>query len=158
MFVGKIPIGIIMDEKDREILDELIADGKAKLRSISRKVGLPMSTVHHRIIGMEEGGIIRRFSAIPDYRKIGLPICAYIFINVDYSKIESQEAVAKQIRLLPNVMEVSIVSGEIDIIARIRAKDVDDLSDSVVGKLRNIKGISRTVTSVVMKEIGIEDE
>jgi DNA-binding Lrp family transcriptional regulator len=142
-----------MDEKDREILEELMANGKAKIRSISRKAGLPMSTVHHRIMRMEDDGIIRRFSAIPDYKKVGLPICAYIFINVDYSKIESQDAVARQIRLLPNVMDVSIVSGDIDIIARIRAKDVDDLSDSVVEKLRNIKGVSRTVTSVVMKEI-----
>jgi Lrp/AsnC family leucine-responsive transcriptional regulator len=145
--------GFIMDSKDKEILDLLIADGKAKLRTLSRKVGLPMSTVHHRIIGMEREGKIRRFAAIPDYKKVGLPICAYIFINVDYSKIESQDAVAKQIRLLPHVMDVCIVSGEIDIIAKIRASDVDDLSDSIVERLRNIKGVSRTVTSVVMKEI-----
>jgi Lrp/AsnC family transcriptional regulator, leucine-responsive regulatory protein len=142
-----------MDEKDTDILRELMADGKAKIRSISRKIGLPMSTVHHRILKMESSGLIRRFSAIPDYKKLGLPICAYVFINVDYTKIESQDAVASQIRKLPNVADVSIVSGDIDIIAKIRAKDVEDLSGSVIEKLRNIKGVSRTVTSVVMKEI-----
>jgi DNA-binding Lrp family transcriptional regulator len=142
-----------MDEKDADILRELMADGKAKIRAISRKAGLPMSTVHHRILRMESDGTIKRFSAIPDFKKIGLPICAYVFINVDYTKIESQDTVASQIRRLPNVAEVSIVSGEIDIIAKIRAKDVEDLSGSIIEKLRNIKGVSRTVTSVVMKEI-----
>jgi DNA-binding Lrp family transcriptional regulator len=142
-----------MDEKDREILKELMADGKAKIRALSRKLGLPMSTIHHRILRMEGDGVIAKYTAIPDYRKMGLPICAYVFINVDYSKIESQDAVAREIRKLPNVMDVSIVSGEIDIIARIRASDVDDLGDSVVVRLRRIKGVARTVTSVVMKEI-----
>ena len=142
-----------MDETDREILSELVSDGKAKIRKISRKLSLPMSTVHHRIQRMEDGGIIRRFSAIPDYKKIGLPICAYVFVNVDYSKIDSQDDVARMIRKLPNMIDVCIVSGEIDIIAKVRAKDIDELSYTVTERLRNIKGVAKTVTSVVMKEI-----
>ncbi len=152
-FVGILPIGIIMDEKDSEILAELMKDGKAKIKALSRKLGLPMSTVHHRILRMEKDGIIKRYAVIPDYRKVGLPIAAYIFINVDYSKIESQEDVAKEIRKLPNVLDVSMVSGEIDIITKIRAKDVDDMGDAVIKKLRTIKGIAKTVTAVVMKEV-----
>ena len=128
----------MFDEKDREIMVALMADGKAKIKVISRKLGLPMSTVHHRILKMENEGVIARYAAIPDYRKIGLPIAAYVFINVDYSKIDSQEDVAKEIKKLPNVLDVSIVSGEIDIIAKIRAKDVDDLGESVIKKLRTI--------------------
>lgn len=142
-----------MDEKDSEILAELMKDGKAKIKALSRKLGLPMSTVHHRILRMEKDGVIKRYAAIPDYRKVGLPIAAYIFINVDYTKIESQEDVAREIRRLPNVLDVSIVSGEIDIIAKIRAKDVDDMGDAVIKKLRTIKGIAKTVTAVVMKEM-----
>jgi DNA-binding Lrp family transcriptional regulator len=142
-----------MDEKDREILSELMADGKAKIRLLSRKLGLPMSTVHHRILRMEKDGVINRYAAIPDYRQVGLPIAAYIFINVDYSKIDSQEDVAKEIRKLPNVLDVSIVSGEIDIIVKLRARDMDDLGESVIKKLRTIKGIAKTVTAVVMKEV-----
>jgi len=143
----------MLDEKDKEILEAVMADGKAKIKVISRKLGLPMSTVHHRILKMENEGVIARYAAIPDYRKIGLPIAAYVFINVDYSKIDSQEDVAKEIKKLPNVLDVSIVSGEIDIIAKIRAKDVDDLGESVIKKLRTIKGIAKTVTAVAMKEV-----
>lgn len=142
-----------MDEKDSEILTELMADGKAKIKALSRKLGLPMSTVHHRILRMEKDGIIKRYAAIPDYRKVGLPIAAYIFINVDYSKIQSQEDVAREISKLPNVLDVSIVSGEIDIIAKIRAKDVDDMGEAVIRRLRTIKGIAKTVTAVAMKEM-----
>ena len=142
-----------MDEKDYDILEELMRDGKARIRSIAKKLGLPMSTVHHRILKMEKEGSIKKYSAIPDYRKIGLPVLTYIFVTVDYSKIKSQETVAREIRKIPNVLEVNMVSGEIDIIVKARAKDVDDLGKTVTEKLRNITGVDKTVTSVVMKEI-----
>jgi len=142
-----------MDEKDREILKELMADGKAKIKKIAKKLCLPMSTVHHRILRMEKEGLIKRYAAIPDYRKIGLPILAYVFVNIDYSKITSQEEAAHEIKKIPNVMEVDIVSGEIDIVAQVRTKDIDELSDVVIKKMRNIKGVAKTVTSIVMKNI-----
>ena len=142
-----------MDKTDSEILAELAADGKARMRSIAKKTGLPMSTVHHRISKMEKEGAIRKYAAIPDYRKIGLPVCAYVLVNVEYSQIHSQEAVARQISRLPNVLEVSIISGEIDIIAKVRAASIDELGETVITRLRNIKGVAKTVTSVVMKEM-----
>lgn len=142
-----------MDEKDREILEALMQDGKAKINQISRKLGLPMSTVHHRILKMEKGRIIKKYSALPDYRKIGLSVCAYVLVNVEYAGKFSQEAVAREIRKLPNVLEVNIVSGDTDIIAKVRGENVESLSSEVIEKLRNIKGVAKTVTSFVMKEI-----
>lgn len=144
----------MMDKTDSEILSALQEDAKAGLRKIAKKTGLPMSTAHHRILRMEEEGVIRRYSAIPDYRKIGLPVCAYVLVNVDYSGIRSQESVAREIRKLPNVLEANIISGEIDIIAKVRAADIDSLGEAVISKIRNIRGVAKTVTSVVMKEIG----
>lgn len=143
-----------MDETDNEILGELMADGKVRIKLLAKKLGLPMSTVHHRIMKMEADGTIARYAAIPDYKKIGLPIVAYVFINVDYARIESsQNQVAMEIRKIPNVLEANIVSGEIDIIAKVRARDVDELSEVITRKMRNIKGVAKTVTSLVMKEV-----
>lgn len=142
-----------MDKTDSEILSALQDDAKAGLRKIAKRTGLPMSTAHHRILRMEKAGVIRRYAAIPDYRKIGLPVCAYVLVNVDYSGIRSQEAVAREIRRLPHVLEVDIISGEIDIIAKVRSADIDSLGDTVISRIRNLKGVAKTVTSVVMKEI-----
>ena len=142
-----------MDEKDLEILRELQKDGKAKIKKIAKKLGIPMSTVHHRILRMEKGGIIKKYMAVPDYRKIGLPVCFYVLVNVSYGEATSQEAVARKIRKIPNVLEVNIVSGELDIIVKARAADIEDLGKSVLDKMRNIRGVLKTVTSVVMREM-----
>ena len=142
-----------MDKKDKDILHELQQDGKAGIKKIAKIVGVPMSTAHHRILRMERDGVILKYAAVPDYRKVGLPVCAYLLVNVSYTGISSQEEVARQIRRIPNVLEASIVSGEIDIVAKVRAADIDELGETVIRKIRKIAGVSKTVTSVVMKEI-----
>ncbi len=142
-----------MDEIDRKILGELQIDGKAKLKKIAKKAGVPMSTAHHRVLRMEKEGVIKRYAAVPDFRKIGLPVCAYVFVNVDHANLRSQEEIAGELKKIPNVLEANIVSGELDIIVKARAADVEDLGKTVVGKMRGIRGISKTITSVMLKEM-----
>ena len=82
---------------------------------------------------------------------------AFIHCNVSYHTSEGQKTnqieIAKQIHALPEVEEVSIVTGEIDLIVRVALKDVDELNDFVIHKLRNIEGIEKSITSVVLSEV-----
>ncbi|HQT44375.1 MAG TPA: Lrp/AsnC family transcriptional regulator [Candidatus Micrarchaeota archaeon] len=142
-----------MDKIDNEILKELQADAKSGIKKIARKTGVPMSTVHHRITRMQSEGVIRRYTVVPDYKQAGIPVCAYVFITVGHSGLASQETVAREIRKIDNVSEANIVSGEIDIIAKIRAASVEEIGTKVIGRIREIKGVEKTVTSIVMREI-----
>jgi Lrp/AsnC family transcriptional regulator for asnA, asnC and gidA len=149
--IGKYPI--YMDRTDEEIIAELRADGKATVKEIARKLGLPMSTVHHRIMKLEKEKTIKRYEAVPDYKKMGFGVSAFVFVTVDYDKIKSQEDVAKEIGKLENVDGAYIVTGETDILIKVRARDVEELNEVIVRKLRAINGVDKTRTSVVLKEI-----
>jgi len=140
-----------MDEDDRELIELLKKDGKIKIKKLARKLGLPMSTVHHKVKMLEERGYIKKYSAIPDYRKLGLPISAFLMITVD--QVRPQENVAADIKKLPRVEETYIITGTYDILAKVRVKDIDEMNDLVVKNLRNIKGVDKTITSIVLKEI-----
>ena len=59
----------------------------------------------------------------------------------------------KLIKRLPEVEEVSIVTGDLDMIVKVSMRDVDELNDFVIYKLRTIEGIEKTVTSVVLTEV-----
>ncbi|MFA5106060.1 MAG: Lrp/AsnC family transcriptional regulator [Candidatus Micrarchaeia archaeon] len=142
-----------MDKTDSEILAQLQQDAKAGIKKIARKTGVPMSTVHHRIARMQKEGLIKKYTIVPDFKKAGVPVCAYVFVTVGHSGLVSQESIAAQIRKLDNVSEANIVSGEIDIIAKIRAESVEDIGTKVIGKIREIKGVEGTVTSFVMREV-----
>lgn len=142
-----------MDKTDEEIISELRKDGKATVKEIAKRLAIPMSTVHHRIMKLETEGTIKKYEAIPDYKKMGFGVSAFVFVTVNYDKIKSQEDVAKEIGKMENVDGAYIVTGETDILVKVRAHDVEELNDIIIRKLRAINGVDKTRTSVVLKEV-----
>ena len=47
---------------------------------------------------------------------------------------------------------MSIVTGGTDLIIKVRAKDVGELNDFVIKKLRSIDGVDKTQTAIVLQE------
>lgn len=145
---------IKLDDKDLKILELLRANARMTTNEMSKKLEMPQTTIHNRIKRMKQSGIIKRFTIDLDRKKIGKGLQAYILCTVSYrtsrgQKI-SQYKVAQMIEALPEVEDVSIVTGEIDLIVKVALGDVDELNDFVISKLRDIDGIEKTVTSVVL--------
>lgn len=145
------------DEKDKKLLELLAKNCKLTTKELSRKTGMPITTVHNRIKKLEEDGIIKGYIALYDYKKLGKMIQAFVQINVSYTHPNggkfSQEDLAKHIATLPSVEECFIMTGTSDILIRVSTKDVEELNDLVINRLRNMDGIQNTVTAIVLKEI-----
>jgi DNA-binding Lrp family transcriptional regulator len=47
---------------------------------------------------------------------------------------------------MSGVYEVHIISGEYDLLLKVRGKTLDDIGTLVVDKLRQLKGVGRTIT------------
>jgi len=145
-----------MDEKDRKILSLLMRDSKQRVRSIAKKLNMPVTTVHNRIKRMEEEGVIRGYVAIPDYKKIGKGIMAFILVSVQYNLLGKkvlQEDVAANISELEGVEDVHIITGDSDILVEARVRDIDELNNLVIKRLRNIDGVDKTKTMIVLSSI-----
>ncbi|MFB6076000.1 MAG: Lrp/AsnC family transcriptional regulator [Candidatus Aenigmatarchaeota archaeon] len=145
-----------LDEKDRKILENLKENSDLTTRQISKRTIIPITTVHNRIKKMEEKGIIKKYTIVPDYKKLGKEIAAFILVEVEYPKEDkkfSQEDVAKEIDKYGQVEQVSMVTGETDIVIKVRTENVDKLNDFLTKKLREIEGVNGTETMIVLKEI-----
>jgi len=144
-----------MDDKDEKILSLLRRDGKLRTHQIARKTAIPVTTVHNRIKKMEELGIIKNYTVILDHKKLGKNVLAFISATVSYilpdGKIVAQEDVAKKVKSL-GAEEVLIVTGGTDLLIKFRARDVDELNSFVINKLRTVKGIDKTQTTIVLSE------
>jgi DNA-binding Lrp family transcriptional regulator len=57
----------------------------------------------------------------------------------------------------PGVQEVYTTTGDVDYIAIIRVKDMEELAALVTDNLRGIPGIARTQTHVALREYGARD-
>lgn len=146
-----------MDEKDEKIIEILKENSNLSTHKISKKSGIPITTVHHRIKKLEKDGIIKKYTIELDQKKIGKPISAYIFITVDYKAMKEQDIsqtdVAEKFRKMDYVKSAAIIAGERDLLLKIRAKDMDQLNDMVINNIRNTEVIERTQTIMVLKEV-----
>jgi len=136
----------MIDKKDEMILSELKKDARQTTKAIANTTHIPRVTVHDRIQKMIQNGIIKAFHVSIDYKKIGFPTEVFIFISFNTNPEVSQRQLAKQIASLPGVHDVHIISGEYDLLLKVRGKSLEDIGGLVVDKLRQLKGVGKTLT------------
>lgn len=146
----------ILDNKDKKILDILKENSSLSTQQIAKKTLIPITTVHNRIKKLKEEGIIKKYTVVMDNKKMGRQIAAYILITVDYNLLKkikiSQHQLAKKIKENHDVEETAMVTGGTDIILKVRVSDIDALDEFVTKYLRNIDGVEKTQTMVVLNE------
>ncbi len=143
-----------MDNNDTKLLQLLHKDSKLSVQQLAKETGLPPTTVHNRIKRMEKEGIIKSYTADIDWKKAGKPVMAYVLVSFEYilptgGRVQQEDS-AKEIKGMQGVEEVSVLTGGADIIVKVRAKDLDELNDFVVRKLRNVAGVDKTQTMIVL--------
>ena len=146
----------MLDKKDNKILKILEKNAKLSTQQIAKKTLIPITTVHHRIKRLEKEGVIKGYTTILDNKKIGKEVSAYILITVDYNLLKhrkiSQHDLAKNLKDIEGVDESSIVAGGTDILIRVRVGNIEQLDIFVTKSLRNIEGIEKTQTMIVLHE------
>jgi len=146
-----------MDEKDFAILEKLMENARKPVKEIAKEVKLPRTTVAERIKKLVNKGIIRKFTTILNYEKIGMPITAFILVSFIPNPDISQRELAREISKIENVREVYIIAGEWDLLLKVRGKDMEEIGKLVLDKLRGMKGVGKTVTctcfSVIKEEM-----
>jgi len=145
-----------IDNIDQKIIEILKTDAKTSNREIAKKTKLPVTTVFNRIRRLEKNGVIRGYSAVLDYKKLGLKLTAYSLLHYNISiwgKETSRAELKRQLIALPNIEEVKYIIGQYDILLKFRVRDMDDFNDILLNKLRGIPGIGQTETFIVLEDV-----
>jgi len=71
-----------MKLSDTKILQHIRHNARINLTTLSRKTGIPVSTIFDRIRTQEQT-LITRFTALVDFAKLGYPVRANIFLKVE---------------------------------------------------------------------------
>ena len=147
-----------LDAKDTAILGLIQEDCKLTAREIARKIGSPITTVFAKIKRMEDLEVIREYRAILDPKKLDCGTTAFILASVTYGGKDddqpfSQKDRAAEIAKFPEVQEVHIITGDWDLLIKLRAESVSSIGQFVIDKLRFVKGIEKTLTCMVFQTI-----
>ena len=135
-----------IDEKDKLILEELAKDARLPTKRIAANLDIPRVTVHTRIEKMKLEGVIKKFTILKDFKKIGLPVTAFVFVSYNPQDNISQKSVAENISQMENVFEVHLISGVWDMLVKIRGESLDQIGKIVLEDMRTLKGVAKTIT------------
>ena len=138
----------MVDGKDKKILEILRKDSRMHTKEIARKTGIPRATVHERIKKMRKEGVIRRFTVLQDYKKLGLPVTCFVMVLFEPGG-RPMAKVGEDIARLAGVTEVFQVGGDVDLLVKVKGESLEWVGNLVIGKIRALSGVKRTKTITV---------
>lgn len=139
-----------MDQTDKMILDALSENSRTSISDISKKTGIPNSTISNRIRKLEQNNVIEQYTTILNPEKIGVNITALIIIQTETEKHEHVEV---ELPKLEQVSQVYSISGEYDILIKLWAKNLEELNDIINSQIRTIDGIEELRELIVMERL-----
>jgi Lrp/AsnC family transcriptional regulator for asnA, asnC and gidA len=142
-----------MDQFDEELL-QLVDSGIIRYSDLAKKMSAPLSTVHVRMKKLEQNKVIKNYKGEIDWKKAGLPLAAFIFINIDVNLLHSmkktQDKMLKEFLGLRYFKEGYIITGEADMLIRVIAKDSTHLKNLLLDHIDRVEGVVGTKTVVVL--------
>ncbi|MGB9134458.1 MAG: winged helix-turn-helix transcriptional regulator [Candidatus Bathyarchaeia archaeon] len=84
----------MLKAKEKKLLIELLRNSKESDRRLAKKLGVSQPTITRTRGKIEREGIVRSYTIIPDWRKLGFEILALTFTKMD-PKVMSKELLGK---------------------------------------------------------------
>lgn len=131
---------------DEELINALLADGRASLRSLAEDLDVSVTTVSNHLSDLEDAGVIRGYTPILDYEELGYDVTAILHLKVEGNALPEVTE-----RLLEHRQMVSVyeVTGDHDIIAIGKFRDTDGMNEQIKALLID-PDIKESNTSVVL--------
>jgi len=134
---------------DQKILNALLDDGRASLRSLGEDLDVSVTTISNHISKLEDEGVIEGYAPIVNYGKLGYDVTAIIQLKVEGSALPD---IVDRLREHTQMVTVYETTGDHDIIAVGKFTDTDQMNDQIKELLVD-PDINESNTSVVLNTV-----
>lgn len=139
---------------DRKLVNALLNDGRASLRSLAEDLDVSVTTVSNHLSDLEEEGIIEGYTPKVNYDKLGYDVTAVLQLKVEGSALPQ---ITDRLRDHESMVSVYEVTGDHDIIAIGKFKDTDAMNDHIKQLLTD-PDIRQSNTSVVLNAVSENEQ
>ncbi|HMH89449.1 MAG TPA: Lrp/AsnC family transcriptional regulator [Streptosporangiaceae bacterium] len=138
-----------LDGVDRRLLALLAADARVSQRKLGRELSMSAPAVGVRLARLERAGVIRHYTVDIDWSAAGYPLLAYLAITAT----ANLGGVLRAFHAIPEVEDVAVVAGSMDLLARVRLRDHAHLRTLMFEQVWKIPGVQRTETFLGLAEM-----
>jgi Lrp/AsnC family transcriptional regulator, leucine-responsive regulatory protein len=133
-----------VDDLDLTLLRALADDARQSQRALARAVGMSPPAIADRLARLERVGAIRGYRVDLDWAALGYPVVVYLAVTAGPGMDLSE--IIRAIRALPEAQDMSVVTGGLDLLVRLRVRDHTHLRELLLGAIFRIPGVQRTET------------
>jgi Lrp/AsnC family leucine-responsive transcriptional regulator len=144
-------MAVELDDIDIELLGELQIDADRTNVELARLVGLSPAATLNRVRRLKESGVIRVISARLDPAAAGFPLQLYVGATLGRHDARATRVFEDQIRAIPEIVAADNVTGEMDYLLTVVARNVTELQQ-VLAALAT-RGGQRLVTYLRLEEV-----
>ncbi|HEY2443998.1 MAG TPA: Lrp/AsnC family transcriptional regulator [Streptosporangiaceae bacterium] len=140
-----------LDDLDIALLRALAVDARQSQRALARTVGMSPPAIADRLARLERSGAIRGYRVDVDWAALGCPVVVYLGITAGPGMDLSE--IIRVIRELPEAQDMSVVTGGLDLLVRLRVRDHTHLRELLLNSIFQIPGVQRTETYLSLADV-----
>ncbi len=147
---------------DVKLVNELLGDGRASLRSLADDLNVSVTTVSNHLQTLEDEDVVNGYTPVVDYERLGYDVTAILQLKVDGNALPD---ITDTLRGHKQMISVYEVTGDYDVVAVGKFTDTDDMN-ALIKELLSDADINESNTSVVLNaaaeneqfELDVENE
>ena len=134
---------------DAKLINALLGDGRASLRSLAEDLDVSVTTVSNHLRDLEDEGVIEGYTPRVNYDALGYDVTAIIQLKVEGSALPD---ITERLRDQKQMATVYEVTGDYDVIAIGKFRDTDGMN-AQIKELLTDADIRESNTSVVLNAV-----
>ncbi|HEX2593271.1 MAG TPA: Lrp/AsnC family transcriptional regulator [Rhizomicrobium sp.] len=139
-----------LDSIDMRILSELQDDGRITNVELSRRAKITAPPCLRRMRALEKSGYIKGYHADLDPKMLGFEVTGFVFVGLNSQADADLKKFEEQVRAWPTVRECFMLSGEVDFILKVVAKDLSSFQSFITDTLTAAKNVASVKSSLVI--------
>jgi len=141
---------MMVDEKDLKIVEMLMDNARTPFTAIAKKLRVSESLIRKRVKRLELEGVIKKYSAVVDNRKVGMGIDALVGLDVD---VENYLGAVENLEKFPEIKFLATSSGDHSIMFEVWAKDMQELRRFISENVEHMEGVTRVCPAILLDKI-----
>ncbi len=135
-----------MDATDQKLVALLKRDGRASVTTLAGELNVSRVTVQTRLDRLKRDGTIRRFTV--ELGQVGLDDLIHSIMMIEVKGAQAA-SVIKQLRRMPEIVDLHTTNGVWDLVAQIETVSLPDF-DRVLRQVREVQGVTGSETSLLL--------
>ena len=142
-----------LDRTDRRMLELLQEQGRMQVADLAPRVALSPAPTLRRLRRLEESGVIARYAAVLDPRKLGLGLTAHLEVQLDKQAEHARSTFRKAVIKWPEALACHALSGQWDYLLKVVVPDLEHYSRFLMEKVLALPVVVNVQSSFVLETV-----